>query len=198
MGYRYRKRTISMDQIAERKMLVDFLNYNRGKPIYRRIVKLIDAIGAAREATPLIPSLRELFLSEAKSRPVPAVSWEEIRQINGKLRRYMSWPRIVGRRKVGGRSKNRQRQSRLIWRWWPKLSVGPIVYAIARLEQQGQFDFLRRCEECNEKWLFTCRRQRFCSAECRGKNHRRTDEGRRKRRDYMRKYRAQPSERGKK
>jgi len=43
----------------------------------------------------------------------------------------------VGRRKIGGRSKDRQHQSRLMWQWWSQRSVGPIVYGVVKLEQGG-------------------------------------------------------------
>jgi len=179
----------------ERQMLVAWLNQNKGKAQYKRVVGLIAEIQEAREATPSITVL-DWALADASGRPTPAVSWKKIRRINSQLRGFKFWRRIIGRRKVGGHSKQRLALSRLIWEWWPQRDeAARVVRAITRLEEQGLWDSLSECSQCG-KWLCKSRRrQRFCSPKCREKHFRSSDEGRRKRAAYMRSYRAQPNER---
>jgi hypothetical protein len=63
------------------------------------------------------------------------------------------------------------------------------------LASYGKLDNLRRCAHCN-KWLFAPRgHKRFCSTGCRVSHFKKTPEGRARNREYMRMYRAQPSNR---
>jgi hypothetical protein len=180
----------------ERELSVKWLNDNKGKPQYEKVVSLIGEIEKAREATPTIASLMHWAQAEASGHPTPTVSWNKIHLINSLLRKFKLYPRFVGRRKVGGHSNERRAHSRLIWEWWPERdSTAKVVHAIIRLEEQGLWYSLRQCLPCG-KWILTKRRrQRFCSAQCRETNFRSTDEGRKKRAAYMRTYRSQPSNR---
>jgi hypothetical protein len=65
-----------------------------------------------------------------------------------------------------------------------------IYIACMSLSEAGLLNKLRQCETC-EKWYLR-RKGRFCSTLCRVKWHSHTDEGKRKRAEYMRDYRANP------
>jgi predicted nucleic acid-binding Zn ribbon protein len=176
----------------EREMSIDWLNANKGRTQYKEVVYLIGEIEKAREATPTI-SMLQWAQAEASGHPTAAVSWNKIHLINSLLKKFKLYPRIVGRRKVGGHSKERLAHSRLMWEWWPERdSTAKVVHAIVRLEQQGLWYSFRQCLPCGKWILTTRRRQRFCSTQCREKTFRSTEEGRKKRAAYMRTYRSQP------
>jgi hypothetical protein len=109
------------------------------------------------------------------------------------LRKFRIGPRVNQRiTQVASDPENkarRERSSRFEWTWWNSQGARA-AYAIVRLEQQGIFDLLRQCQTC-KKWLLAKRRkQHFCSAKCRDKVYRTSEAGRRKRTEYMRRYRT--------
>jgi hypothetical protein len=65
-----------------------------------------------------------------------------------------------------------------------------IAEPLENLGRQGLLDRIRHCQFC-ARWLFArFDREWFCSPACREKAFRTSPEGKRKRRDYMRQYRA--------
>ena len=69
------------------------------------------------------------------------------------------------------------------------LDDGPALQMILDLARAGYINRLRRCSDCR-KWLFAkFRHQSFCSTACQQKHYRDSDEWRRHRREYMRRYR---------
>jgi hypothetical protein len=91
----------------------------------------------------------------------------------------------------------------LVYVWAPAAQapreVDTSQYAgiIFNLAARGVLEKVRRCRNC-KTWFFASRCiRRFCSVNCRVAHWRKTPQGRLRNRDYMRHYRAQPSEREK-
>jgi len=69
------------------------------------------------------------------------------------------------------------------------LSEGVALHLILDFARAGYLNRFRRCSRCG-KWLYAkFRHQAFCSTECQQKHYSKSEDWRRKRREYMRQYR---------
>jgi hypothetical protein len=176
----------------ETSALINWLNDNRWKAEKKRVVRLVELIRQAREATPVV-TMPEFIQRDMSSDEGDGNAWNLVQEINLHLRKFRIGPRINQRTTPVAldpeNKARRERSSRFGWTWWSSQG-SRAAYAIVRLEQQGIFDLLRQCQAC-KKWLLAKRRkQHFCSAKCRDRDYRTSDGGRKKRTEYMQGYRA--------
>jgi hypothetical protein len=108
------------------------------------------------------------------------------RRIDARFRKLFSAPRFMGFTTEDGRK-------HLYFMRFPRprFPRAALVFEpLERLGQMGLLDRVRQCPTCG-LWIFArFERERFCSSPCREKAFRGSAEGKRKRREYMRGYRA--------
>ncbi len=151
-------------------------------------------IGRLQEALSRLPHIGKMRSGEELE------AWNHLcAEIDAEFRRHTMTPRLVGFSLPAGRQSGAFARGRIQWEtqidgweWDEPGKAGRPLQAILELVRLGLIERLRRCANapCNQ-WLYASyKRQRFCSQACREKSFRSTDEGRRKRREYMRLYRA--------
>jgi hypothetical protein len=108
------------------------------------------------------------------------------RRIDARLKRLFAPPTFIGFTSEG------RKKLALFWRF-PRprfMRAGLIAEPLENLGRLGLLERIRQCPSCG-RWLFArFERERFCSGPCREKAFRASPEGKGKRRDYMRRYRA--------
>jgi hypothetical protein len=176
------------------KELVDWLIKHEGSPPYRRLLRIIEDFRELRDATPPLGT-HEFLLREWSQQPESDFPWEKVRRLNALLLTYKTCVQVVGHKTVVGSSMQRlAHRSRLTFDWfYVKKPEAEMVHRLVEIEKMELFERVRQCKQCR-KWLFAEKNhQLFCSRECRQKHFRTSEEGRKKRKEYMRRYRASPA-----
>lgn len=115
--------------------------------------------------------------------------------LNRELARYRflpyAWPLQGGQWVVVWQIQPRAPQKRKVHRGIMQLDDASSLQMILDLARARYLNRLRKCSHCH-KWLYAkYRHQRFCSTGCQQKYYRDSEEQRKYRREYMRKYRSE-------
>jgi len=180
--------------------LIEWLNANEGNAAYRRIVGLADNIRRGTE-------LRKDFVSRRHEGAKPSFLQRKhlktfMTAINKELGHYRLVPQFAPLFGPGA-----------LWHamWWPAeagaqlitpttakrrlrvseaLAECDAVLAIITLARENRMERVRRCQECNKKWLYArVPHQVFCGKKCQQEHFRSQPEFKRHRREWMRDYR---------
>jgi len=182
-----RNRAVWFRPWNERGWLLDWLNRSDRGTQKARVLQLIVNLRKVREISRPVFYFDDLGLGRIPKLRVPGFDLRK--KINSQLRRSKVTLRAEGYSRSDVEA--RPLAGQIIWRWYEEENPeSKATFVLARLEEEGLFDLLRRCIQCR-MWFYAERDwHRFCTPACRDKNFRSTPEGRKKRADYMRKYRA--------